>query len=231
MIKLYEAAKKYQKKRETERRFIKAFENEIKNYLENIEQISELCEKQILPKLEPIGDTLTVHKMNEILESMSKMPLMQAKLIEAFIRFAKACSEVSSVLKGFMEDLKETNVVLYDFVFAMKNTYVEENKVKINGRYYRFFKTYEDEIFKGVKIDDLNEIVGELKKYVRKIEHYIKKTAFIKRNIRKRYVKNLRVLNKASANMIVKRTTLIDLRAYIPEKIFPIAVFFDELSL
>lgn len=229
MIKLHEVIKKYLKKGRTERHFIKTFENEIKTYIDIYKEIYKLSEKQVLPIFESIGDRLTVHEMNELLEAMSEMPLIYAKMIKAFTSFAKACSEVSA-LKGFMEDLKDTDIVLYDFVITMKNTYVEENKVKINGKYYRFFKTYQDEIFRELKIDEIERLVKVLKGHVKKTKHYMEKTALIKRGIRKKYRKNFGVLAKATKNMMVKSTTTIELRAYIPEKLLPITVLVDELS-
>lgn len=238
MLKLLEITKKYQKKKKTESRFISAFENEIRTYLDVYEKAIELSEEKIMPILQSVENELTPHDMNELLEAMSPMPLIGAEWIKSFIGFAKACFEVSAI-RGFMEDLKESNIVLYDFVDTMKDTYVrDENRMIIDGRYYRFFKTYEHDIFGGVKANELNRIARELKPYVEKIRHYVKKirhyankTAFIKRKIRRKYVKNYRLFVKASAGMIIEKTTVINLRAYVPEKLLPISLFIEELSL
>jgi hypothetical protein len=167
--------------------------------------------------------------MNELLEAMSDLPLIQADLIKAFIAVAGACNDVT-VLKGLMDDLKETNRVLYDFVWTMKAIYVEENRVKIGSEYIRFFKTYEDYIFKEVEPKDLKELADKLKGRTKKIKHYLEKTAFIKRSIRKKWMKNLHVLWKASANITIGRMSVVDIRAYIPKKLLPITIVFDEFS-
>jgi len=229
MIRLLDIINKYKKKKKTESRFIKAFENEIKTYINVYEQIAEISEEEIMPILESVEDSFSVHKMNELFECMSKMPLMCAELVKAFLSFAKASSEVW-VIKGFMDDLKDNNIVLYDFVFTMKNAYVEENRVNLDGKYYRFFKTYEDDIFEKVEIENLDEIIGQLRRHVGKIRHYVEKTAFIKRKIRKKYAKNMRVLAKVAENITLEKTIIIDLRAYVPQKLLPIAMFLEEIS-
>jgi len=151
MLKLLEIIKKYQKKKKTESLFISAFENEIRAYVAIYEKAIELSEEKVWPIFQSIGNELTPHDMNELLEAMLPMPLIHAEWLKAFIDFAKACNEVSA-LKGFMDYLKETNIMLYDFVYTTKNTYVlEEDKVIIDGRYYRFFKTYERDILGEIK--------------------------------------------------------------------------------
>ena len=226
--KLHEIVKKYLKKKKIERRFVKSFENEIGAYIDIFKEILDLSEKQMLPIMQTIDGAITVHQMNELLEAMVDMPLIYARMIKAFVNFARACSEVSS-LSGFMEGLEETDIVLYDFVITMKNTYVEDNKVKIDGKYYRFFKTYEDEIFKELETEEVEKFTEAFRGYAKKTKHYVEKTALIRRDIRKKYRRNFRVLAKASDRMIVKPTKTIELRAYIPKKLLPTTVLIDEL--
>ena len=232
MIKLLEIVKKYQKKKKTESLFLNAFENEIETYLDTYGQAFDLSEKQIIPILESIGDELTPHEMNELLEKMAPIPLIHAEMINAFISFARACSEVSA-LRGFMENLKETNIVLYDFVDMMKNTYVGKNKVVIDGRYYRFFQTYKKDIFGEVEEIDTNELkpyLKKLEKYVDKVRQYTK-TALIKRRILKKYKRNYHKLVKTAAGMTIEKTTIIDLTSYVPQTLLPVAIFLEELLL
>jgi len=238
LLKLFEIVEKYQRKKKTESRLVSAFENEIRTYLDIYEKAMTLSEKKIIPILQSVGNELTPRNMNEFLEAMLPMPLIQAEWIEAFISIAKACDEVS-VLKGLMDYLKESDIVLYDFVHVMKDMYVrKEERVIIDGRYYRFFKTYENDIFGRVEAEEINMITRELKPYVekmsrfvKKIRHYARQTAFIKRQILKKYKKNYRILVKAAPKMIVEKTTASDLRGYVPEKFLPISIFIEELSL
>jgi len=232
ILKLFDAVKKYQKKKRTEEYFIGIFEKEIKQYLEIVKRIRDLSEKRVIPILESVENELMPTHMRQILESMSDSPLLCAELIKSFISFAKACGEATKNLKGFMENLRETNLVLYDFVNTMKNAYVENGKVKINGGYYRFFQCYKNEIFKKemfreIEIADLDETVKKLKRYVRKIKHYTEKP-LIKRTVRGRYKKNFKVFLKEVENVTIEPTTIIDLRVCLPEKLLPVAMLIDE---
>jgi len=228
MMKLREIVRAYQRKRTTEAHFFKAFENEITEYLSIFDQIAKHSDERIWPVLESIGEELTVRQMNELFEEFCVFPLLQAQLIEAFISFAKACSEVSA-LRGFMDDLKIYNVLMYDFVYTMKNTYVAENRVEINGKYYRFYQTYERELFGGIKAEDVEDAVREMRGYVKKMKHYLEKTAFIKRNTRKKYVRNMRLLATAAERMHIRPTSIVDLRAYLPRALLPLAVMIEDL--
>lgn len=232
VIKLCEVVAKYrarlEKKKRAERDLAKSFSNEIGMYVDVFERLSDVAE-EIAPIFESIGDEFAPHDMNQLLEAMSDMPLIQADLVNAFIAVARACNDVI-VFKGLMDDLKETDRVLYDFVWTMKAIYVGEDRVKIGSEYFRFFKTYEDYIFKEVKPEDLKELADKLKGYTKKVKHYLEKTAFIKRSIRKKWTRNLRVLWKASANITMGRMSLVDIRAYIPQKLLPITIVFDEFS-
>ena len=234
-LKLLEIIKKYQKKKRTESLLISAFEREIGTYIDIYEKVIAVSEEKIMPILDSIGDELSPHDMNRLLDVMSSVPLLHAEWIEAFIDFARACSEVSA-LEGLMEYLKEADIVFYDFVNTMKNTYVrEKNKVVIDGRYYRFFKTYENDIFGKFESDrvikELKPYVGKLRRFVKKIRHYANKTALIDKKILKKYRKNYRVFLKASEAMTIEETAANELIAYVPEKLLPIAVSFEELLL
>lgn len=230
MEKLLHVIRNYRKKKRIEIRFVKAFEHEIRTYIDIFGRMSEIAEKQIAPILESIEDELSPHTMNDLLEASSQMPLVFAELIEAFISFGKACSEVV-VIEGFMEDLKETNIMLYDYVLVMKRAYIEEDRLKIDGKYYRFFKTYENEIFGKVDFSDLEEGLTGLKRLIRRIRQFMEKTALIKRTIRKRYAKNLGVLAKTADKLTIGRTLIINLRTYVPKKLLPIAIFIEDFAL
>lgn len=226
ITKLYDFVRKYQKKKRTEDKLAHAFENEIKKYMDTFERMSELSERNLMPIVESFDNTFTPHDMNKLLEAMLPLPLMVAELIYAFIDFAKACSEVT-IQKGLMDDLKETDLTLYDFVFIMKNTYVEKNKVKINGAFYRFFKTHEDELMKGVEIHNLDQIMDKFRRYTSRLKQYMKNTAMIKRNVKKKYARNFLRLLKASENLEIE-PTIIDMWAYVPRKLLPFTVMLEE---
>ncbi|MGQ9759667.1 MAG: hypothetical protein ACUVQ5_03730 [Candidatus Methanomethylicaceae archaeon] len=153
-----------------------------------------------MPILESIGDTFRPYDMNRLLEAMLPLPLMIAEQIYAFIDFAKACSEIT-FQKGLMGDLKETDPALYDFVFIMKNAYVEKNKVKIDGAYFRFFKTHEGELMKDL-IHNLDQIINKFKRYMNKLKQCMKDTGMIKRGLKKKFSRNFQELLKASKKLL-----------------------------
>jgi hypothetical protein len=220
---LYNYVKKYQRKKRIEDKLALAFENEIKKYIDNLRGISELCEKTLMPIVESLGDKFTPNDANKLLEAMLSLPSMMAEQIYAFRDFAKACSEVT-VQKGLMDDLKETDPTLYDFVFIMKNAYTGKNKVKIDGAFYRFFKTHEDELMKNLKIDDLDQITDKLRRYMNNLNQYI----IVKRDLKKKFRKNFQKLLKASESLEIEPDT-IDMRAYVPKKLLPVVGILEDI--
>jgi hypothetical protein len=228
ITKLYDFVRKYQKKKRTEDKLAHAFENEIEKYMDNFERICKLSEKKLMPTIESFGNSLTPHDMNNLLEAMLPLPLMVAELIYAFVDLARACSEVT-VQRGLMDDLKETDPTLYDFVFVLKHTYVQGNKMKFDGAFYRFFKTNEDELMKDLEIGDLNEVIERFRRHVSKLKQYMNKTAMIRRYLKKNYARNFVRLLKASESLEIEPTT-IDMWAYVPKQLLPFAVMLEEYT-
>lgn len=229
---LLSAVAKYRKKKRTEERLASSFENEIRNFVTLFNRISEYGENA-RHILESAPEEFSVTQMRELLKETADVPLILAEFIKAFIAFAKACSEIV-ILKGLMDDLKETNLVVYDFILLMKNAYAPDNKVRINGSYFRFFKTYECEIFKRtepIDIEHIKAIINKTKKNAARLQHYVEKTALIKRDIKRRFVKNFRVLTRACDSIEITETAVIDLRTYIPENLIPLVTLMDEISL
>jgi len=230
IIRLRDEVKRYLEKKKTKDRIVNALRDEVQAYVDTFDQIVQISETQLMPILETIENSPTVHQMNDLLEGFSQMPLAYSTLIQSFIKIAKACSEVSEN-QAFMESLKESSSFIYDFVERMRDTYIGKDLIKIDGRYYRFFKLYQDEIFKEVQVNGLEEIIEEMRGYVQKIKHYIRKTPFIRRKIVKKYRKNLQQLFKVTRNVTIEESDVVNLRNYIPTKLFPVAVFFEEIYM
>jgi hypothetical protein len=238
ILKLSDPIKKYRQKKQTESRFMSAFENEITKFSEIYGRALELSEEEVRPILERERREITAHDVNELLEVMMPIPLIYADWIETFVSFAKACSEVST-FKGFMDYLRESNIMLYDFVIMMKGTYIQnKNRVVIDGKYYRFFKTYENDIFGKARQNEIDAAVQELEPYwdivrrfVKRVRQLAARTSLIKRSIRKGYAKNYRKFLRMSESMVIEKTSIIDLMAYTPRQLLPISVFIEELSL
>ena len=229
LTKLLPFVENYKKKRKSETRFINAFEVEIQAYVDVFDQIRKFSKERLTPILESFGEEIMPHEMDNLMREAVKAPLLFADLLKAFINFAKACSEVTA-LKGFMEDLHDTHKFLFDFVYTMKNLYVAENCLMIDGRYYRYFQTYKDEIFEGVEIEDFGEVAEKLRSYVRKIMRYMLKTPRVNRIVRKRFNKNLCILNKTIENITIEKTVADNLIDYVPEPLSPIVVLLEEMT-
>ena len=237
IVKLVESLKKYQRKKRTESLVLNSFQDEAEIYIHAYNEISELSNEELIPIIEEVEGEITLHNLNQLLEAMLPLPLKNAEWINAFIKLAKACSEVSS-FKGLMEHLKEDDILLYDFVHVMKNTYdTKKNRVAVDGQYFRFFKTYENEIFGKVKSEEVISISEKMELFIKKIErfnrklkHYITKTSLIRRWIIKKYRKNYRTFLKSAENMTIDRAIVKDLMDYVPNKLLPITVFLEDFQ-
>ncbi|MGB9914721.1 MAG: hypothetical protein ACPLIG_04725 [Candidatus Bathyarchaeales archaeon] len=238
MIKLVETIKKYKTKKETEARFLSALEAEIDAYTNICDKIIDLSNNSVMPILKNIGNEFTPHDMNALLEAMTPIPLICAEWITSFFNLAKACDEVSA-LEGFMDYLRKSNIMLFDFVVTMKYTYVSsEKRIRIDGRYYRFFKTYEKDIFEKLRTRDIQKAADELEPYVKRLRRFAKrlgemanKTALIKRQTRKAYLKNQQVFAKTANCVSIDTIAIPNMKDYLPQKLVPIAYLFEELIL
>jgi hypothetical protein len=229
LTKLLPFVEKYKKKQKSETRFINAFEVEIQAYVDAFDEIKKYSKEKITPILDSFGEEIMPHEMDNLMREAVKSPLLFSNLLKAFINFAKACSEVIA-LKGFMEDLHDTHKFLFDFIYTMKNSYIAENHLLIDGRYFRYFQTYKDEIFEGTALEDIGEAVEELRIYVRKIMRYLEKTPRVKRAIRRRFSKNLSILAKTAENVTAEQTVSKNLITYVPEPLFPLVVLLEEMT-
>lgn len=236
-IKLAEYFKKKQRKIQTEERIVNSFESEAKTFVNAFEELSELSENTIIPIILEAEKEISPHSLNLLLEAMIPVPLINSQWIESFVGTARACSEVS-FNKGLMDNLKEDNVLLYDFVNMMENTYdPKTEKMTIDGIYFRFFKTYEKDIFGEIKTNELisaceeiDPVIKKTKRFAKKVNNYVNKTSFIKRNLIKKYRRNYRLLVNSSKKLTVEPKIVSDLIQYVPENLFPIALTLEDLQ-
>ena len=221
---------RFLKKRKAKERIVRALADEIKEYLDILEQGVEISKTEVMSKIESIEGIPTTHQINMILIGVSEVMLKYSELIMAFIKLSKACSEVVKN-QAFMDNLKESDSLLYDFVNLMGDVYVEDGKVKINGRYYRFFKLYEDEMFDRVETSEVEEFTGKIGNFVDKILFWVKKKKrLISRGVIRRYMRSLKAIHEASKNIIVVDIEVSKLRTYVPTKFLPIAILLEEYS-
>ena len=230
LARLKEKIDRYLQKKKTKERIIRALADEIQEYLDILERSLKISKTEVVSKVKSIDGIPTTPQINIILNGFSEVMLKYSELIRAFIKLSKACCEVIEN-QAFMENLKETDSLLYDFVNLMSNIYVKEGKVKINGRYYRFFKLYEDELFDKVKINEVEEIIKGIREFADKILFWVKKKRRqISGGIIRKYRRNLKALYAASKDVIVADIEVSKLRVYVPTKFLPIAILLEEYS-
>jgi hypothetical protein len=227
IVQLLPFVENYQKKKQAETKFFSAFESEIKNYVSIYKTMIDYGDSKIIPIIESFKEEIAPHEMQALREASLPLPIMFADLMKAFISFAKACDEASS-LKGFMDDLYENKRLLYDFIQTMKNIYVPNDKVHIDGRYYRFLQTYKKEIFGSWKTGDL-PLKENLRVKAKKAIEYAKNRPRTNRSLQKRATRNFDVFRKQAQNISTEINTIGDINKYLPGPLSSINVIFDEL--
>lgn len=229
-VKLRGEVKKFLKKKKTRERLFNALSDEIITYVSTFERLVTVGETRFVPLLDELKDTLNVSQMNSLLDSLSDAQFHYSDLLESFVELSKGCNEIS-FNEAFMTYLKESSDLLHDFVLSMKNLLIATDRIKIDRKFYRFLKLYEDELLKGLKTSDVDSAVEELKGYIPKIERV--KQSFrvkaVKRKIRRRYKDSLQKLKKASKKVKIQKTKLVELRVYVPSKLLPLVILFDEI--
>lgn len=228
VIGLREEVKRYLAKKKVKDQVVHAVGDEARAYIEIFEKLSELGRKQMLPLIQSIKVMPTTQQMNRFMDVASEVPLLYAQLLNAFIKLAKACNEVSKN-KGFMESLKDSDRFLFDFVSRMADTYVGDNKVEINGSYYRFFKIYQYEIFQ-FKEDEMQGAVAEVSDSIKKVKQWVDRAPRVRKKVCKKYIRNLEKLSELSANITIEDSDIINLRDYIPSKLLPFVILLEEIS-
>lgn len=223
LISLYEKIHNYQEKKETKEQIASALQSEIKDYEILINDLTELSKKS-LSKVEQIEEQPTPHQVLEILGYISESPRLLARFMILFIELARACKEITSE-RALMDSLKETSHFLFDFVERMAEAYIEKDTVIIDGRFFRFFKTYRKEIlkksvFKGVKIGKMKE--KDIKAIEKKVNAVVRcfNQSFLQRytrtQIMKKWKKNLVYFNKTSESITFKPSGETNLDEFMP---------------
>lgn len=231
VFKLREEIIKYREKKKTQSRLLSALEFEAKEYIDAFEQMSDFGEEQIKPVLLAIKAALTTAQMNELAELASRVPLMSIKLLVAFVNLAKACSEVTGI-EGFMKSLERANLSQFDFVKRMAAIYVPEDSVRINGTFFRYFRTYQDAFprFNEKKTRKEIDDIGESMRYVKKwVAHARTRTPRLERKVLKRYVKNMKQFGKFSVKVKIGYSGTMNLQEYMPPSMKSLVAIIEEV--
>lgn len=228
---LLEPLRKYIESRKIRGQLLNSLYDEINDFQQNFQGISTLTNDAIIPIIEksknsPIG----IDEVNQIVDCMNLLYPMFSELWESFIRLVRGMHEVSS-LSAFMENLKETNSMLFDFTVSMGNMLVDSDKVMIDYNFLRFFKVYEKQFSKGVSAKKMDEIAKKLEEYIELTQKNIV-PLLNKRIIKRRARKMLRVqiLNflRSVSKVRIEMGIEDNFREYVPSQFLALVVVIDN---
>lgn len=236
---LLDSTENYRKKKATKENLMNAFEHEVNFYMDTCDEALKVTQ-EILPLFEKIGKDITYYNTNEICKAYIPLPRIIADLVCAFVNFAKACNEISN-FQGFMDDLWEYDKTSFDFIKMMKRAYFpKENKVVIDGEFYRFFQLYKNKLLKDVEIKpgEMDEAFEEIQPVLDKVKRLLKfmnqtknKTVLATKETRKRYNRNFKRLAIKTQRLEIKEQANNRLNGFFPKQFLSIDYFYERLDL
>lgn len=209
----------------------KGLGNEIISYKEHIDKMYRVVNEDYIPSIEALSAEYSSTILNKILLAESQYIGLYAGLLDLHISIARSCKDLSGI-KTFMNRLDQVDDVIFEFVYQMAETYQPNDKLKIQGKFYKFFQIKEDKLFEELSDDDIKNIIESLKNIVGKIKNLVTPTrskAVIKRSIRRMYQKNIDYLVKTSKKISISKKVSKNLRKYVPKKLLPLTIFLDEI--
>jgi hypothetical protein len=221
--------------------FVDALDAEIESYQKLLDWLVQLCREKWIPALLQVGEEPSPFQVIRFLDSFSDWPRFCIESTKCFIDLARACNEVSSE-EGFMESLREGNIFQYDFVRMMGGTYVAENTVRIDRRFFRFFSTYKKDILKKYKeafgsfkpSKEDKEQIALLEKHAKILIRNIN-VNFVKRHVRnqtiRKWQRSVVKLNKVGQALSVDKPRNFNMDIFVPPQIRAFTTFPDELGL
>jgi hypothetical protein len=225
--------RKRKRKKLAKERFSDALGAQIQHFVENFDEAKAIAETRLAPLLLAFKDRPTPSNINDIVDCLSDFNFSYAKAQGNFIEIVRGCYSITSY-QTFMDSLKESSDLLSDFVLAMKNLLVvkgEKTRIKIDNGFYYFFKLYGNEILKEIDMTDVEDAAKEARLYIDFVEKKLKpslRMSAIRRSTRGKFRKSLQELAKVSKKIRIRKTTLIEIRDYIPAKLRPIVMLIEE---
>jgi hypothetical protein len=216
----------YMRRRKAVDYVFNVLKDDFEKYLNLSEKMSKLVKEEALPKLQSIKIRVTTEQLNSIITTLADMTDVYSEIIRTFISLAKNCSYISKN-EGFMDYLKKSDILIYDFINQMRDIYVEPNHVRISGSFYVFIKLYEREFGRAVQKDELEKAVKEAKSYVENFKRAMKKPPRAGKKLLKKLEESYRRLQEVCKNVEVQPAD-IDLKAYIPSDLLPIVTLLES---
>jgi hypothetical protein len=231
---------KRKRAREAEDQLVNALDAEIKSYQTLSDHFAQLCNAKLVPALLQVGDDPAPLQILKVLDSFSDLPTIYVESVKCFIELARACNEVSTQ-EAFMHSLREGSNFLCDFVGTMSDAYVAKNTVRIDGRFFRFFSSYKNDILKTYeRAYGSSKLSKEDKAQIALLE---KRAMILIRNVddhfMNRYLRSPTIrrwrssivrLGKVAQAVTVDKPSNFSMDIFIPPQIRPFTRFLDDLG-
>jgi len=219
----------YMRRRKSVDYVFNVLKDDFEKYLNLFEETSKLVKEEVLPNIQSIGVRVTAKQLNSIITTLVKISDLYSEAIQTFISLAKNCNYISRN-EGFMDYLKKSDILIYDFINQMRDIYVEPNRVRIGGSFYVFIKLYEREFGREIQKDELEKAVKEAKSGIENFKRAMEKPPRARKKLfkNKKFKESYRRLQEACKNVEVQPAD-IDLKAYIPSGLLPIVTLLESI--
>ena len=207
-------------------------QNEILSYQKNESELTLLVDNKLIPSLEELNENYTITQINDLLWINSNITKTFGDLINSQVNFVIGCKNMTSII-GLMDDLQNTDKVLYNFMMLSKEIVSTDNKMVVDQRLYRFLLTYQNEIYGKIEDNDIENISLDMMRYISKIKNIVNpaiKKGIATRAIQKTYMKNIVYFVKANKRIKVDKSIAKDINNYVPNKLKPLIPIFDEIK-
>lgn len=230
-LRLKDYLEKQKKDEKIKKELFQGLKTEIISYEEAVDNLSDVTHNKLIPKVNSLSNEYSSIVLNDIILAEAEYFANYSKMILSHIDVAKGCNEISG-LDYFMEELKEADIVLCEFVNEMGKTYNPNDTVKITGRFYKFFQMRGEIFFEPLSDDKISEIIKISKNFVDKYKKIVapsKSKAVIKRKIRTNHAQNVKFFIKTIKKIHVPKKVSKNIMKYMPEKLLPLVAFTEEL--
>jgi hypothetical protein len=219
----------HQKNNQIENRLLNSFKIETDSISATYASFSSISETQLFPLLKTIHVAPTRSQLNGVVKCTILLYKNYVTLLSSFRGLANKCKQVS-LNTGFMSQVKDYDAELFDFINRLAET-ITKDRVEFNDGFYGFIQLYGNDPFKKFKKSEMDNIVKEMEPMLGLVKNIIKPSLTresIDRENRKEFLKVCKELVKELKIFKVKYTKLVEIRNYVPEKLRPLMLLFEE---
>jgi hypothetical protein len=223
----------YLKKKEAKEELLKALTIRIDDFQVSFQKVVDLPRDKVIPLLNTLENrNPTVFDMEELRKGSSEVCYAYAYWVDSFVALAKGFNVLYKATPAFMEQLKNNDKFLYDFVFQMASMY-KANHLEINEDFFLFTELYKKKL-KSIygKNNEIEELIDEAKKDIelakKRLVPYRNLT--MSRKITATYFDALRELRKASQKIRISKEISKNLDHYILPSLKPLIPILNQAS-